>query len=376
MPYAVAPDGKVTYWYQRNANYELIGMLNTNNITPNSVIVVPIAGAMIKDDFCGALGTQSIGEILLQLDAEPNVKGFVLDIDSPGGSVDGLDNFANIIYGLQKPTAAYANGLMASAALYTGVATDRVFASNNTAMVGSIGTMMSYIDSRGYQEKNGIKRVAIYAPQSTDKNAESNALDAGNTELVKQNWLKPYAQQFIDFVQKARPQTVSQPVFTGKIFMANDAITVGLVDEIGTLQDAIDFVRSGSNSINQSNSNMKVPNKIVQGWVWLSASLGLTDTADTNAETEVNSEMLANANQKGADLEAALEAANAKIQAKDSEIAAFVAEKASTDAVVTSQAKRIAALESVVQGTPTTANGNPNTSGANDEEVLNFGSLE
>ncbi len=372
MPYAVAPDGKVTYWYQRNANYEFSGMLNTNNITPNSVIVVPISGVMIKDDFCGALGTQSIGEILMQLDTEPNVKGFVLDIDSPGGSVDGLDNFAKIISNLQKPSAAFANGLMASAALYSGVSTNRVFASNATALVGSIGTMMTYTDSRGYQEKTGLKRVTVYAPQSTQKNEEYNALEAGNTDLMKQSILKPHAQQFINHVKTVRPQTADQPVFTGRIFMAQDAIEVGLVDEIGTLQDAIDFVRGTKSELsksNQSNSNtMKLPNSKVQGWGFLSFLSGKSSAADANGETEITAEMLADANKKGEELQAQLNAKIASETALKAELESLKAEKASSDSALVALSKELATAKSVIEGKPTDLQGNPNGSGAETSE--------
>ena len=363
MPYAVAPDGSIKYWYQRNVNGEFVGMLNTDNITPNSVIVVPIAGAMIKDNFCDALGTQSLGQILTDLDSEPNVKGFVLDIDSPGGSVDGLDNFANIIYNLQKPTAAWANGMMASAALYTGVATNRVFASNATAIVGSIGTMMSYTDSRGYQEKTGLKRVTVYAPQSSQKNEEFNALEAGNTDLIKQSVLKPYAQQFIDFVKMARPQTAEKPVFTGKTFMAQDAIKVGLVDEIGTLQDAIDFVRNNSIS-NQSNSNMKIPKAFIAGLAWVSAQLGFSNVADTTGETEVTSEMLATLNKNAEALQSQLSAKTEIETALKAELESLKAEKASSDSALVALSKELATAKSVIEGKPTDLQGNPNGSGA------------
>lgn len=377
MPYAVAPDGSVNYWYQRNATGEFIGMLNTDNITSNSVIVVPIAGAMIKDNYCGAFGTQSLGEILQQLDSEPNVAGFVLDIDSPGGSVDGLDNFANIIFNLQKPVATWANGMMASAALYTGVAADRVFASNVTAIIGSIGTMMSYIDSKGYQEKNGIKRVSIYAPQSTQKNEEFNALDAGNPDPIKQNLLKPYAQQFIDFVKMARPQTNDQPVFTGKTFMAKDAINVGLVDQIGTLQDAIDYVRyENSLSTNQSN-NMKLPNTKVKSWAWLSAIFGATALADANADTEITADMLADANKKGEELQAQLSAITESKTALEAENKNLKDTIAAKDATIISLSEKFASAQSIIEGAPKSANGNPNNSGADfsQDPFANFADL-
>lgn len=360
-PYAVAPDGSINFWYQYDANGMLSGVHNTQSIVPNSVIVVPIAGAMIKDDYCGALGTESLGFIMQSLDSEPNVKGFVLDIDSPGGSVDGLDNFANIIYNLQKPTAAFANGMMASAALYTGVATNRVFASNATAIIGSIGTMMSYTDSRGYQEKTGIKRVSVYAPQSSQKNEEFNALESGNTDLIKNNILRPYAEQFIQFVKMARPQTAEQPVFTGKTFMASDAIKVGLVDEIGSLNDAIDFVRNSN--FNQSNPNMKITKSFIAGLAWVSAQLGFSNVTDTTGETEVTSEMLTTLNSNAEALQSQLSAKEEAFSALNAELEALKAEKASSDALVASSSKRVADLEAVLQGKPSNALGQPDEKG-------------
>ena len=79
--------------------------------------------------------------------ADPKVKAILLDVDSPGGVADGVKTLADQILAArgQKPIVAFAHGQMCSAAYWLGASADRVMA-DDTAMVGSIGTVMTHTD--------------------------------------------------------------------------------------------------------------------------------------------------------------------------------------------------------------------------------------
>jgi len=90
--------------------------------------------ALAADDFRQAL-------------ADDTVKEIILDVDSPGGRVDGTAEFAKLIFESRgkKPITAFANGVMASAAYWIGSAADRILMSGETTAVGSIGVVATYL---------------------------------------------------------------------------------------------------------------------------------------------------------------------------------------------------------------------------------------
>src|SRR4051812_49200179 len=79
-----------------------------------------IFGAVMKYDYCGAAGTQSMMRALEQANDNPSISAIILQIDSPGGAVDGTQQFADAIKNSKKPVVAYINGTMCSAAMWLG----------------------------------------------------------------------------------------------------------------------------------------------------------------------------------------------------------------------------------------------------------------
>jgi ClpP class serine protease len=151
-----------------NASGQRIGSIE--DAVNNGIAVINMQGAVMKYDYCGAPGTQSMMKALQQANDNPSVSAIVLQIDSPGGSVDGTQQFANAVKNSAKPVVAYINGMMCSAAMWIGSAASQRIASSNTDVIGSIGTMASWNDFSGYMEKLGIKRHEVYATDSTHKN--------------------------------------------------------------------------------------------------------------------------------------------------------------------------------------------------------------
>ncbi|MBW1992223.1 MAG: S49 family peptidase, partial [Deltaproteobacteria bacterium] len=115
-------------------------------------------------DFSGGTSTEILAQQLRQALDDPKVGAVLLDIESPGGSVDGVKEVADLIYSSRqvKPIVAFANDLMASGAYWLGSAADRVVATE-TGFVGAIGVAMMHYDYSGRDAQQGVKRTAIYA---------------------------------------------------------------------------------------------------------------------------------------------------------------------------------------------------------------------
>lgn len=224
------------------------------NVQENSVLIIPICGTIMKDDYCGEPGTDTLSEWFKCALDSPNIVGIVLKINSGGGSVEGTGEFADLIKASSKPVVAYTDGIMASAAYWLGCSADEIFASHKTVEIGSIGTAISFYDNRKAMESYGYKQIYINADTSPDKNQDYfKALD-GDFSGIKLNILNPTNDIFMQAVQDNRDgklkkvktvvdgTTYFEPL-TGKMYLAETAIEeYGLIDKIGSLQDAVDRV--------------------------------------------------------------------------------------------------------------------------------------
>ncbi len=227
----------VTTPINRNANEE------SQPFVKNGVFVLPVNGPLMKYENCGSPGTSNMLASFNQAVADPNISSIVLQIDSPGGTVDGTKVFSDAIKQSSKPVVAFVDGMMASAAMWIGSAASEIIASTPTDMIGSIGTMVQWADFTEAYKAKGIKMHTAYASQSVDKNKTfSNAQESGNyTELIT-SVLDPINDQFTSAISQNRNGKINlskENVLTGKTYMAKDAIKYGLADKIGSLDMAI-----------------------------------------------------------------------------------------------------------------------------------------
>lgn len=269
------------------------------NAPKDSVAVIAINGPMMKEDWCGTPGTRTLGAWLKEADAHPNVNSIVLLIDSPGGSVDGTGEFADIIKSAQKPVVAFGDGLIASAAYWAASQTKHIMMSHDSAEIGSIGTAITITDWRGYDEAAGIKEHYITATASTDKNKMYMDARDGHYEGIKKELLDPTNDIFLKSVKASRPlnMVANNEPLTGKVYLSRKAIELGLADSIGTFGDAIVKASELSTQNFQNNSTMKLT--IKKAWTALAAAFGVTFNQDeTEKEVETSAEALADLNTK------------------------------------------------------------------------------
>lgn len=253
------------------------------NSTSQYINVLSIKTPLFKyDQMCGPSGTRSMTRILKEWEANENVVGVILDIDCPGGQVSGLAEFADFLHNYSKPIVAYTDGLMASAAYYVAAACDYIVANPNADLIGSIGTMLTYVNLDGIIEAEGGVIKDIYATGSTRKNEEHRAMKEGSDALLIKNILDPARDKFVADVNLYRPG-IDASVFEGAVYAPADALALNLVNELGTLQTAFDKVIALSNASkpkqtlnNTLNMNTKqLPN--VQAVLGLDAPLASTE---------------------------------------------------------------------------------------------------
>lgn len=218
-------------------------------LTQPYVLIVPVQGALTKYDNCFGTATLEIADVLDQFREDENVIGFILDIDSPGGSVNSVMPLVQAIRRIQeagKPVIAHCD-LAASAAYWIASQTDLIVMDNALSEVGSVGVYATIVDDRE-NKATGEKRIDVYAPESDEKNLSyRNALDGDFTLLEKE--LSETAQAFRAAVLEGRPKLDPETpgALNGALFGAEKAIKVKMADAVGDLEACVDIVciRSG-----------------------------------------------------------------------------------------------------------------------------------
>jgi signal peptide peptidase SppA len=211
---------------------------NWDEAPKGSIAQIDIKGELMKrSQFCGPMGMEVLGKRVQEADEDPRFAGIMLVIDSPGGTVDGTEVFANIVKNMKKPVLAYVDGLMASAAAWIGTGADEIWASTDTDEIGSIGVLMSFADIQPYYERMGVKFHMVTASTSEDKVKMFEDLRAGKYKNYQENVLDVLDEKFMKVVKENRPK-VTQEHLSGKVFFAKDLVGT-MIDQIGTFEDAV-----------------------------------------------------------------------------------------------------------------------------------------
>lgn len=201
-----------------------------------SLAVIPISGPLMKE---GSMGMAALGKIFQQAAANPNIAAIMGLVDSPGGSVDGTETFGKIVNGISKPVGFFGDGLIASAAYWIASYGDVILASGKTTEIGSIGVMINASNLFPILEKHGAQKIIARAEQSSDKGESYFQLLAGNPKLIQEEMLNPIADLFINTVKENRGAKLNTAeTLTGKIFLAEKALELGLIDGIATFEEA------------------------------------------------------------------------------------------------------------------------------------------
>ena len=214
----------------------------------DGVAVIPVHGVIAKrmnmmTDISGGSSTQIIADDLKTVLADPEVKAILLDIDSPGGTIDGTQDLAQLIMASrgEKTIAALADGMMASAAYWIGSAAEQVYMTNDTSIIGSIGVVATHQDWSKQEEKMGVKTTEIYAGKYK-RIASQYAPLSDEAKAYIQDQVDYFYTVFVNDVAAQRGvdvDTVLEKMADGKLFIGRQAIDAGLVDGITSMAELI-----------------------------------------------------------------------------------------------------------------------------------------
>jgi protease-4 len=218
-------------------NERIVAGDDNEPVSEPAIVIIPIHGTLTKYGSCFTTSTLEIADLLDEYRVDENIIGFILDIDSPGGSVNAIMPLIEAIRRVQndgKPIISHCD-FAASAAYWIASHTDSVVMDNPLSEVGSIGVCCQIIDDRE-DKSTGERRLTIYAPESPDKNkAYRDALDGNFDQIHKE--LSEIAVAFQEAIKASRPNIKNKEpgVLTGATFTTTRAIELGMADSQGDI---------------------------------------------------------------------------------------------------------------------------------------------
>lgn len=279
-PWAIIPDklAEITEIYGRHLRGDKIDLSvieaqigkplanqqRAYDIAYGGVALLPVEGVLSKrmnmfSRISGGASTQILARDLRAALADPQVKSVILTIDSPGGTVDGTQEAARAVLGARsgdKPVVAWIDGMAASAAYWIASAADSIHLGAATDIVGSIGVAMQHVDYSQQDVKFGIKRTDIYSGKYKRIASDTTPLsEEGRAYLQAQS--DYYYSLFVEAVAQQRGVDVEQvlkDMADGRIFIGQQAIDNGLVDQGSTLDDLVAELASGAYVPRRSNA--------------------------------------------------------------------------------------------------------------------------
>jgi signal peptide peptidase SppA len=193
--------------------------------------IIPVVGVIGKglsplEKMMGAVDINDLSDQVDAMAADPAVEKIAFQVSSPGGTVTGVEELANKIRNLGKPTMAYTDSEMASAAYWISSAADKVTASPSSS-VGSIGVYMAIPDYSEAAKMAGIKMVVIKSGKFKGAGIEGTSLDEGQLGNLQEGVDTIHAE-FKEAVNMKR-KMVKAEAMEGQTFSGKQAAAQGLV---------------------------------------------------------------------------------------------------------------------------------------------------
>lgn len=195
----------------------------------------PLGKGLSKmEQACGATGFEQIrADYSAALTA--GARGILLEFDSPGGTVMGTPEVADLIASKPVPTVAYTEDMMASAAYYLGAGADAIVASQS-ALVGSIGVYIPWMDRSAQYAAAGVKPDPI-----VNAGGDLKAMGFGGTLTPAQ---RAHLQEAVDSDFAAFKSHITtyralpDSAMRGQVMNGREAVAAMLIDEIGNMETA------------------------------------------------------------------------------------------------------------------------------------------
>ena len=217
----------------------------------DGVAILNISGSLVNETlgwrgkYYGMTGYGDIQRAAVAAVKNPEVSSIMLNIKSGGGDVAGVQETADLLANIDKikPVTTYTSSYMGSAALWLGMAGREVFASE-TAIVGSIGTLIVMTSRHRMLQENGIDAVVVRSGKykALGHPAEPMSDEAVTQAQEKADYLAGIFLTYVAGRRKVTKAAADSKFGQGREFIGTQAAAVGLIDKVVSYSDA--YVRA------------------------------------------------------------------------------------------------------------------------------------
>ncbi|MBI5154158.1 signal peptide peptidase SppA [Candidatus Poribacteria bacterium] len=245
------------------------------------IAVLEVEGVLGEGPTYGA-DTAWLREQVQKWAEDDSIKGMVVRINSPGGAVSATQDLYQAIEDFRaagKPVIASMGDIAASGGFYVAMAADEVYANSGT-LTGSVGVIMSFLGYQDLQDKVGLESRVVKSGKYKDIGSGSREMTPEEKALLDE-MIRDVFEQFYAVVHDSRydgardalarqkntpsPELTDEDVDTylrsycdGRIFSGRQALEYGMVDTLGTLDEAIDAMRKRT-GVSDSTGLVHVP---------------------------------------------------------------------------------------------------------------------
>lgn len=222
---------------------DYLSTYNTTTTSDKEVAVLYASGSINNGEGYEDIYSKDYIKYIRKIADDDNIKAVVFRVNSPGGSANASDE---ILFELQelkkkKPLIVSFGDYAASGGFYISMGADKIFSEPNT-LTGSIGVFGVIPNYKELANRNGIRSDIVETNTNSSMYSPLNGLTKGSEFMITKSVEQTY-KRFVYFVTQNRKKTFEQidEIGGGRVWSGVRAKQLGLVDELGTLQDAISY---------------------------------------------------------------------------------------------------------------------------------------
>ena len=226
-----------------------VNTLESNSDSDNEVAVLYASGEIFNGDDYSDIHSEKYVKYIKDLADDDNVKAVVLRVNSPGGSGNASDE---ILFELQqlkkkKPLIVSFGDYAASGGYYISMAADKIYSEPNT-LTGSIGVFGMITNFKELANRNGIRSDIVSTNANSQFYSPISGAAPGTIPMLTRSIESTY-KRFVYFVTQNRKKSFEQidAIGGGRVWSGVRAKQLGLVDELGTIQQAINYAATKAN---------------------------------------------------------------------------------------------------------------------------------
>jgi len=208
------------------------------SVSPPLIGVIPIEGVILE--------SETVIKKIRELESNPQVKGIIVHINSPGGAVAPSQEIFSELIRMKQSKKVYASlsSIAASGGYYIAIGAEKIYA-NPGSLTGSIGVIMQSFNVQKLMSRLGINVEIIKSGENKDIGSAFRSMKAAERKLLE-SVLEDTHRQFVKAVLENRPITADkmQLLADGRVFTGKQALQHGLIDGLAGFRDTVEKLRN------------------------------------------------------------------------------------------------------------------------------------